>query len=152
MRNRHLPTTERGNFPALATLVFCLAATLATTAAAAANEDSLVCAKVKDSYAAAVYTAAFWARSEAYGEMSWCDMQVKAVEHCVPIEPVLHDTTAPYEGFRGPEIQTEYTCYRIRCMNGQGRSYMGTAVAIDDMFGARTGGRPEIMRVCIPNR
>lgn len=137
---------------ALSALFFCAVASVTATASAAYDEDSLVCARVKDSYAAASYTAAFWPRSVEYGSMSWCNMQVKAVEHCVPAEAVLYDTTAPYEGHRGPDLDTEYTCYKIRCMNGEGDEFMGSSVEIDDSFGARPGGKPKVTRVCLPNR
>ncbi|MFN2375312.1 MAG: hypothetical protein ABR538_02170 [Candidatus Binatia bacterium] len=118
---------------------------------AAVEEDSLICAKVKDSYAVSGYTAAFWPRSEAYGAMTWCDMKVKAVEHCVPVETVLHDTTGPYEGYRGPTVRAEYTCYRIRCRNDEGSSYLGHSVEMYDTFGERLGNAPQVRRVCLPN-
>ena len=123
----------------------------ATPAFAAPNEDSLVCSKVKDSYAQDAYVAAFWPRSEVYGEMTSCNMRVRAVEHCVPAETVLLETSAPYEGYRGPALQAEYTCYRIRCMNGEGDSFMGPSVPIEDTFGARRGDKPQVRRVCLPN-
>ena len=67
----------------LALVLPCLVSAMATPpATAAANEDSLVCAKVKDSYAREAYVAAFWPRSSEYGDMSWCNMKVQAVEHC----------------------------------------------------------------------
>jgi hypothetical protein len=128
-----------------------LVGAFATASLAAAGEDSLICAKVKDSYAAAAYTAAFWPRSEAYGDMTWCDLQVKAVEHCVPVDTEIHMTTAPYEDVQGPTVQTEYTCYRIRCANGEGKSFMGSTVPMQDMFGARTGDKPRVSRVCLPD-
>ncbi len=118
----------------------------------ATGEDSLVCSKVKDRYAQAAYRAAFWPRSADYGSMSWCDMKVRAVEHCVPVEAVLHETNAPYDGFRGPDLATEYTCYRIRCANGEGSAFLGRSVPLDDPFGARVAEKPRVVRVCLPDR
>lgn len=136
---------------ALGLVVAVLAALFVPAAQAAAEEDSLVCAKVKDSYAASAYKAAFWPRSESRGEMTWCDMKVKAVEHCVPAEAVLHDTSAPYEGYRGPTVRAEYTCYKIRCRNGEDSAFMGTSVPLRDTFGERVGDQPRVKRVCLPN-
>lgn len=103
--------TKKAHF-ALPIITACLAIGLTPSLApAAANEDSLVCAKVKDSYAVEGYKAAFWPRSSLYGDMTWCQMKVKAVERCVPVETVLHSTTAPYDAERGPELHREYTCY-----------------------------------------
>lgn len=130
-------------------------AVLALTASpawAAQNEDSLICAKIKDDYNAQAYEAAFWLRSAEYGDMNWCDMKVKAVEHCVPVESVMQTTNAPYEGFRGDTLNTEYTCYRIRCANAEGNTFMGNSVVLDDTFGARTAGKPHVTRVCLPDR
>jgi len=149
--NHHSPATDRVHFLALGLLALCLAGASATVAGAAPYEDSLVCAKVKDSYADNPYVAAFWPRSEVYGDMTWCNMKVKAVEHCVPAEMILIDTSAPYEGYRGPTLQAEYTCYKIRCMNGEGDSFMGASVPIEDTFGARTADKPNVVRVCLPN-
>lgn len=145
--NRQIITTAAAFVLAAAT-----AAAATPAALAAPAEDSLVCSKVKDRYAAAAYRAAFWPRSEAYGAMSWCDMKVQAVEHCVPVEVVLHETSAPYDGYRGPELTTEYTCYRIRCANGEGSLFLGLQVPLDDMFGARTGDKPRTTRICLPDR
>lgn len=133
-------------------LAAATAAVAASTSLAAAGEDSLVCSKVKDRYAAAAYRAAFWPRSEAYGSMAWCNMKVQAVEHCVPVEAVLHDTSAPYDGYRGPDLAAEYTCYRIRCANGEGTAFLGPQVPLDDMFGARAGDKPRATRICLPGR
>jgi len=119
---------------------------------AAPGEDSLVCAKVKDSYSAAHYSAAFWPKSEAYGAMTWCNMEVRAVEHCVPVDTEIHVTSAPYEDVQGPALQTEYTCYKIRCANGEGDSFMGSAVPMHDMYGTRMGAKPRVTRVCLPDQ
>ena len=150
MRTHPFQALEPGVCAALISAVFCL--TVAPAAIAATGEDSLICAKVKDSYAANAYTAAFWPRSQAYGDMSWCNLEVKAIEHCVPVQPILHETTAPYEGYVGPALQAEYTCYRIRCMNGEGSSFMGTTVSLDDTFGPRVAGKPQVTRVCMPDK
>lgn len=152
MRQLRFPTPENRSFDAGAVLVLCAALMCCTGAAAAATEDSLVCAKVRDSYAANAYVASFWPRSEAYGEMTWCNMQVKAVEHCVPVEAVLYESTAPDEQYRGPALQAEYTCYQIRCMNGEGSHYLGYSVVLDDRFGKRRADKPRVMRVCLPDR
>ncbi|MBI5506973.1 MAG: hypothetical protein HY899_19470 [Deltaproteobacteria bacterium] len=152
MRQSHYPQARCGGFPAAAFLAFCLAAMCAADAIAATNEDSLICAAVKDSYAANAYVASFAPVSEIYGEMTWCNMQVKAVEHCVPVEAVFYDTTAPDEGYRGPALQAEYTCYRIRCMNGEGNYYLGNSVVVEDTFGQRRADRPKVTRVCLPDR
>lgn len=151
MRPSDLPTSRPSTPFRIGLLLFGLLACLPAGALAALEEDSLVCAKVKDSYAASAYTASFWPRSEAYGAMAWCDMKVKAVEHCVPVEAVLHDTSAPYEGYRGPALRAEYTCYKIRCRNGEGSSYMGNSVEMQDTFGDRVGNAPQVRRVCLPN-
>lgn len=146
----HAPDHRR--LLALGLVALGLAGASTTAAFAAPGEDSLVCAKVKDSYADADYTAAFWPKSEAYGAMTWCNMQVRAVEHCVPVDTEVHVTSAPYEDAQGPTLQTEYTCYKIRCTNGEGDSFMGSAVPLDDMYGTRMGGKPRVTRVCLPDR
>lgn len=147
-----MDTTRNGNPRTLISLTI-LASTLAlATGPARAAEDSLVCARVNDAYADAGYQAAFWPRSAAYGEMAWCDMEVKAVEHCVPVEPVLHETDAPFVGTMGPELTREYTCYKIRCKNREGTSYLGSSVTIDDTWGTRTGSKPRVSRICVPNQ
>lgn len=152
MRQSPYPKAKHGGFHSAAFLAFCLVFVCAADAGAAANEDSLVCAAVKDSYAPNAYVASFAPRSEVYGEMTWCNMQVKAVEHCVPVEAVFYDTTAPNEEYRGPALQAEYTCYRIRCMNGEGNYYMGNSVVVEDTFGKRSADRPKVTRVCLPDR
>jgi hypothetical protein len=151
MPDIHSVPTHRVRCLAFAILALGLAAASSTPVLAAPEEDSLVCAKVKDSYAENAYVAAFWPRSETYGDMSWCSMKVRAVEHCVPAETILHNTSAPYEGYRGPELQAEYTCYKIRCTNGDGDRFMGESVPIGDTFGARMGDAPQVVRVCLPN-
>lgn len=151
MRPSELPGSGPTRPALVGLFLLGLLASFPAAAAAALEEDSLVCARVKDSYAASAYTASFWPRSEAYGAMAWCDMKVKAVEHCVPVETVLHDTTAPYEGYRGPAVRAEYTCYKIRCRNGEGSSYMGNSVEMQDTFGDRVGIAPQVRRVCLPN-
>jgi hypothetical protein len=121
-------------------------------ALAVPNEDSLICSRITDSYAREHFQAAIWPRSAEYGSMHWCRLQVKAVEHCVPAETLVEDTNAPYEGFRGPELVTEYTCYKIRCANGEGLTFLGRAATIRDTFGARVGAAPKVARVCLPNQ
>jgi|GEM_PF-2084950 len=152
MRQFQSLTSERGRSRIAAFFAVYLVAVCATAARAATNEDSMVCAKVTDSYAANAYVASFAPRSAIYGEMTWCNMQVRAVEHCVPVEAVLYDTTAPDEGYRGPALQAEYTCYRIRCMNGEGNYYLGNSIVVEDTFGKRRADRPKVTRVCVPDR
>lgn len=152
MRTPHVHAPERCRLLTLGLLALGLVGASTTVTSAAPGEDSLVCAKVKDSYAAAAYTAAFWPNSEAYGAMTWCNMRVRAVEHCVPVNTEVHVTSAPYEDSEGPMLQTEYTCYRIRCMNQEGDSFMGPSVPMQDMFGARTGDSPKVTRVCLPDQ
>jgi hypothetical protein len=84
--------------------------------------------------------------------MTWCELEVKAVEHCVPAQASADETNAPYEGLVGPEITTEYTCYKIHCANGEGSRFLGKDVAIDDTFGPRTATGPKVARICVPNR
>jgi hypothetical protein len=124
----------------------------AAPALAAQGEDSLVCARVRDPYAAQRFQAAMWPRSARYGSMTWCDLQVKAVEHCVPAQATVEDTDAPYEGFYGPDLTTEYTCYKVRCANGEGARFLGESVTIDDTYGERSAAGPKVARICVPNR
>lgn len=152
MKSVELSTIPRRGSRLFALLLVAAATASAATAGAAMNEDSLVCAKVKDSYAVAAYTAAFWPRSAAYGDMTWCNMKVQAIEHCVPAEAVLLDTTAPWEGYRGPELANEFTCYKIRCVGNEGSSYMGSTVTIDDTYGARRADKPRVTRICLPDK
>jgi len=147
MRQFHSGTTPHGWFLAVSVL-----AALFATNASAITEDSLLCAKVKDTYAANSYVASFAPQSDTYGDMTWCNMQVKAVEHCVPVQAVLYQTTAPDEGYTGPALQAEYTCYQVRCMNGEGNYYLGTSTVIEDTFGMRRADRPKVTRVCVPDR
>lgn len=151
---RQAPTLQAryGRFHAGALLAFCLVAACAANAPAADGEDSLICAKVQDSYAENAYVAAFAPQSAAYGEMTWCNMKVRAVEHCVPAEVVLHKTTAPEDGYRGPALAAEYTCYQIRCMNGEGSYYLGSSLVLRDRFGERIARKPRVTRVCLPDR
>lgn len=146
MNTASLPTLSRVMF------LLLLGAALAGPAWAYPNEDSLVCARVKDPYAADHFRAALWPRSAEYGSMDWCEIQVKAVEHCVPAEAAVEDTNAPYEGFRGPELVAEYTCYKVRCANGEGLRFLGAETTIHDTFGDRTASSPKVARVCVPNR
>jgi len=150
MKSAQLFSITRPSSRLLAVLLAVTAT--ASTATAGINEDALICAKVKDSYAVAAYTAAFWPRSTAYGDMTWCNMKVQAVEHCVPAEAVLIDTSAPWGGHRGPEIANEFTCYKIRCVGNEGSSFMGSSLAINDTYGARSADKPRVTRICLPNK
>jgi hypothetical protein len=135
----------------LASLAGALCLASAVAAHAQVSADSLVCAKVTDAYAVQAYTAAFWPKSQDYGDMTWCEMEVKAVEQCVPVEAVVQDTTAPYEGFSSAPLASQFTCYKIRCKNGEGKTWLGSSIPISDSFGARTGSKPRVTRLCIPN-
>ena len=137
---------------ALLPILICAAALAAAPAQAAPGEDSLVCARVKDPYADQNFQAAMWPRSALYGSMTWCELEVKAVEHCVPAAASVEDTNAPYDGFVGPELTTEYTCYKVRCANGEGSRFLGKEVTINDTFGERTATAPKVARICVPNR
>lgn len=151
MRIRSLSTI----FPpksAVLPILLCAATLTAAPAQAVPGEDSLVCARVKDPYTEQGFQAAMWPRSARYGSMTWCELEVKAVEHCVPAAASVEDTDAPYDGFVGPEIATEYTCYKVRCANGDGSRFLGNEVAIDDTFGPRTAAGPKVARICVPNR
>lgn len=132
--------------------VLLSAAFTAAPALAAPGEDSLVCAKVRDPYAAQGFQAAMWPRSARYGSMTWCELEVKAVEHCVPAQATVEDTDAPYEGFYGPELTNEYTCYKVRCANAQDARLLGASITIDDTFGEREASGPKVARICVPNR
>lgn len=151
MRNMSLSTIRLPK-SSLLPLLLCTAALTAAPALALPGEDSLVCSRVKDPYAASGFQAAMWPRSAAYGSMTWCELEVKAVEHCVPAQATVEDTNAPYEGLVGPELTTEYTCYKVRCANGEGSRFLGNTVAIDDTFGAREATGPKVARLCVPNR
>lgn len=136
----------------LLSLLLAAATLAAGPALALPGEDSLVCARVKDAYAEASFRAALWPRSADYGSMTWCPLVVKAVEHCVPAQASVEDTDAPYDGFVGPELVTEYTCYKVRCANGEGTRFLGTSVTMNDTFGQRQGSDPKVARICVPNR
>ena len=116
-----------------------------------ATEDSLLCAKVKDSYRQMGYNTIFQPVSQVFGAMTYCTFRVKAVEHCVPVRAALEDTNAPDDpSCVGPQ-QGPVTCYRVRCSLNEAATYLGRSVVTVDRFGARVLEHPRVWKICLPD-
>lgn len=153
MRSSRLSTKQPLRLLVPSLVALGLVATTSTGGLAFPGEDALVCARIKDSYTRNDYVAGFWPRSENYEGMdiTTCKMKVRAVEHCVPAQIDLYETSAPFETCPGPDLRTEYTCYKIRCTRQGGTSFLGDSLSIEDTFGARSSRKPRVRRVCLPN-
>jgi hypothetical protein len=78
-----------------------------------------------------------------FGLEPGCDVRVKARLYCTPVSKFVPggDGDDP----RGPEITTDFTCYKVRCPQSPKRR-----LHIDDQFGDRDIGIGNARMLCTP--